>query len=71
MRWLIGGADDPYSLEQLKSPRMNAAVVRPLLDHLYDPDDVSMGEFASHCRLPYSAINGTCANSARKSIVCS
>lgn len=24
---------------------MNAAVVRPLLDHLYDPDDVSMGKY--------------------------
>jgi hypothetical protein len=34
--------DDPYSNEQLKSPRMNAAVVRPLVDHLYDPDDVSI-----------------------------
>lgn len=34
--------DDPYSLEQLKSPRMNVSVVRPLVDHLYDPDDVSI-----------------------------
>ena len=23
---------------------MNTAVVRPLLDHLYDPDDVSIGK---------------------------
>lgn len=34
--------DDPYSADQLKSPRMNVAVVRPLVDHLYDPDDVSI-----------------------------
>lgn len=34
--------DDPYSVEQLKSPRMNIAVIRPLVDHLYDPDDVSI-----------------------------
>ena len=34
--------DDPYSLDQLKSPRMNVAVVRPLVDHLYDPTDVSI-----------------------------
>lgn len=34
--------DDPYSLEQLKSPRMNVAVIRPLVEHLYDPDDVSI-----------------------------
>lgn len=40
---LINVPDDPYSLEQLKSPRMNVAVVRPLIDHLYDPDDVSIG----------------------------
>ena len=33
--------DDPYSTEQLRSPRMNALIVRPLVDHLYDPDDVS------------------------------
>ncbi len=34
--------DDPYSNDQLKSPRMNTGVVRPLVDHLYDPDDVSI-----------------------------
>jgi len=34
--------DDPYSVDQLKSPRMNVAVIRPLVDHLYDPDDVSI-----------------------------
>ncbi|THX33612.1 receptor-activated Ca2+-permeable cation channel [Aureobasidium pullulans] len=41
-RLVIACIDDPYSLDQLKSPRMNTAVVRPLLDHLYDPDDVSI-----------------------------
>lgn len=40
-RLVIASIDDPYSLEQLKSPRMNVTVVRPLLDHLYDSDDVS------------------------------
>lgn len=44
MRKLITITDDPYSLDQLKSPRMNVAVVRPLVDHLYDPDDASIGE---------------------------
>lgn len=34
--------DDPYSTEQLKSPRMNVAIVRPLVEHLYDQDDVSI-----------------------------
>ncbi|SMR60454.1 unnamed protein product [Zymoseptoria tritici ST99CH_1A5] len=41
-RLIIASIDDPYSNEQLRSPRMNAAVVRPLVDHLYDPDDVSI-----------------------------
>ena len=35
-------ADDPYTIDQLKAPRMNASVTRPLVDHLYDPDDVSI-----------------------------
>lgn len=41
-RLVIASIDDPYSTDQLKSPRMNVAVVRPLVDHLYDPDDVSI-----------------------------
>ncbi|KAK3706807.1 hypothetical protein LTR37_012486 [Vermiconidia calcicola] len=41
-RLVIASIDDPYSNDQLKSPRMNTAVVRPLVDHLYDPDDVSI-----------------------------
>lgn len=41
-RLVIASIDDPYSNEQLKSPRMNVAIVRPLIDHLYDPDDVSI-----------------------------
>ncbi|KAF2766975.1 hypothetical protein EJ03DRAFT_376564 [Teratosphaeria nubilosa] len=41
-RLIIASIDDPYSLDQLKSPRMNVAVIRPLVDHLYDPDDVSI-----------------------------
>lgn len=35
--------DDPYTPEQLKAPRMNKLVVRPLVDQLYDPDDISVG----------------------------
>ncbi|KAF2233741.1 receptor-activated Ca2+-permeable cation channel [Viridothelium virens] len=41
-RLVIASIDDPYSPEQLRSPRMVGAVVRPLVDHLYDPDDVSV-----------------------------
>ena len=39
---ITASIDDPYSYDQLKSPRMNVAVVRPLVDHIYDPDDVSI-----------------------------
>lgn len=41
-RLIMASISDPYSDEQLKSPRMNAAIVRPLVDHLFDPDDVSI-----------------------------
>ncbi|KAL2833522.1 hypothetical protein BJY01DRAFT_253486 [Aspergillus pseudoustus] len=34
--------DDPYTIEQLQEHRMNIAIVRPLVDRLYTPDDVSV-----------------------------
>jgi hypothetical protein len=34
--------DDPYSHEQLKDPRMNAAVIRPLVDKWYQCQDISV-----------------------------
>ena len=37
-------ADDPYSIEQLRDPRMNVSVVRPLVDRCYEDQDLSMGE---------------------------
>lgn len=37
-------ADDPYSIEQLRDPRMNVSVVRPLVDRLYELNDVSISE---------------------------
>lgn len=40
---LIGVIDDPYSLEQLRDPRLNVSVVRPLVDRLYDLNDLSVG----------------------------
>lgn len=36
--------DDPYSREQLRSPRMNLSTVRPLVDRLYELKDVSISE---------------------------
>lgn len=35
--------DDPYTMEQLMSPRINIAIVRPLTIRLYNPDDISIG----------------------------
>jgi len=37
--------DDPYTLDQLKDPQMNALIVRPLVDRLYDPEDICIGEY--------------------------
>jgi hypothetical protein len=34
--------DDPYSLEQLQTPRLNYLIVRPMVDDLYDRQDVSV-----------------------------
>lgn len=34
--------DDPYDRAMLMSPRVNVAIIRPLVDHLYDPDDPSV-----------------------------
>lgn len=41
-RDIINSIDDPYSLEQLKAPRMNISVVRPLVDSLYEMQDLSI-----------------------------
>ncbi|KAM0797152.1 hypothetical protein BDR22DRAFT_785581, partial [Usnea florida] len=40
-RELINSIDDPYSLDQLRAPRINVAIVRPLVDRLWDDKDVS------------------------------
>jgi hypothetical protein len=36
--------DDPYTMEHFRDPKMNALVVRPLVERLYNPDDISVGE---------------------------
>lgn len=45
-------SDDPYSLEQLKAPRMNISVVRPLVDALYETQDLSIGQMTNLSRIP-------------------
>ncbi|KAJ9650560.1 hypothetical protein H2198_010139 [Neophaeococcomyces mojaviensis] len=39
---VINSVDDPYSLDQLKAPRMNISVVRPLVDQFYKTQDLSI-----------------------------
>ncbi|EXL52057.1 hypothetical protein FOCG_07874 [Fusarium oxysporum f. sp. radicis-lycopersici 26381] len=41
-KFVLASIDDPYSLEQLKSPRVNHLIVRPLVDRLYDENDYSI-----------------------------
>ena len=39
---VIDSIDDPYSLEQLRAPRINVAIVRPLVDRLWDHELISI-----------------------------
>ena len=39
---VIDSLEDPYSLDQLRAPRINASVVRPLANRLFDLNDVSV-----------------------------
>jgi hypothetical protein len=46
-RLIMASIDDPYTIEQLREPRLNVLIVRPLVERLYDCDDVSVGEWTS------------------------
>ena len=39
---VINSIDDSYSIEQLRAPRINVAIVRPLVDRLWNEKDVSI-----------------------------
>ena len=41
-REVINSIDDPYSIDQLRAPRINVAIVRPLVNRLWDEKDVSI-----------------------------
>lgn len=41
-REVIANIQDPYTLEQLRAPRLNTGVVRPLMDQLYNLQDISI-----------------------------
>ena len=39
---VINSIDDSYSIEQLRAPRINVAIVRPLVNRLWDEKDISI-----------------------------
>ena len=39
---IVNSLDDPYSIDQLKAPRMNIQLVRPLVNQWYDSQDLSI-----------------------------
>ncbi|KAF2679119.1 hypothetical protein K458DRAFT_435352 [Lentithecium fluviatile CBS 122367] len=41
-RLVLASIEDPYTMNQLKEPRMNVLIVKPLMDRLYDEDDISI-----------------------------
>ncbi|KAK1775235.1 hypothetical protein QBC45DRAFT_422854 [Copromyces sp. CBS 386.78] len=41
-RLVIAAIDDPYTLDQLQTPRMDNLMVRPLVEKLYNPDNLSV-----------------------------
>ena len=41
-REIIASIDDPYSLDQLRAPRINVAIVRPLVNKLWERQDESL-----------------------------
>ncbi|KAI8683053.1 hypothetical protein NCS56_00429100 [Fusarium sp. Ph1] len=41
-RLVLASIDDPYTMEHFRDPKMNALVVRPLVERLYNPDDISV-----------------------------
>ncbi|KAJ4291015.1 hypothetical protein N0V90_010211 [Kalmusia sp. IMI 367209] len=41
-RLVLASLEDPYTMDQLKEPRMNVLIVKPLVDRLYDDEDISI-----------------------------
>lgn len=50
-RIVLASIEDPYTVEQLREPRMNVLIVKPLVDRLYNKKDVSVG--TSELSMPY------------------
>jgi hypothetical protein len=41
-RLLLAVIEDPYTTDQLREPRMNVLIVKPLVDRLFDEEDISI-----------------------------
>ncbi|KAM6536430.1 hypothetical protein FALCPG4_002435 [Fusarium falciforme] len=41
-RLFLASIDDSYTIESFRAPKLNALLVRPLVDRLYDPNDISI-----------------------------
>ncbi|KAH7394131.1 hypothetical protein DE146DRAFT_660829 [Phaeosphaeria sp. MPI-PUGE-AT-0046c] len=41
-RLILAVIEDPYTNQQLREPRMNVLIVKPLVDRLYDENDISI-----------------------------
>ncbi|KAK2021432.1 nonselective cation channel [Colletotrichum zoysiae] len=41
-RLIIASIEDPYTLDQLSDPRMNLLIVRPLVERLFHPKDITI-----------------------------
>ncbi|KAK1959663.1 nonselective cation channel [Colletotrichum eremochloae] len=41
-RLIMASIDDPYTLDQLSDPRMNVLIVRPLVERLFHPKDITI-----------------------------
>jgi len=45
----MAAIDDTYTLDELRAPQMDHQVVRPLVERLYNPEDMALG--VSHSTL--------------------
>lgn len=46
-RLIRASIDDPYTMDHFHEPKLNALVVRPLVDRIYDPKDSSTSKPSS------------------------
>ncbi len=74
-RDIISIVEDYLSLEQLRDVRINVSVVRPLVDKLYEMDDISISagrrfSLSSLSRLVSGLVSAAAADRRRQSTAC-